>query len=260
MNFPIKPLVEEIEELGHLGFDFVEISMDPPEAVPEKVRKLRTEIAKLGQQYGMGMIAHMPTFVSIADLSRGIRRASVVETMAALETASTLRMEKVVLHPARVTGLGKLAQSKVRQYGRSSLREILEKAETLNIPVCLENMFSQAGSFTTPREFKTIFREFPNLSMTLDIGHAFLVGGLNNILEFIRIFGNRIGHIHANDNFGKEDNHLPVGAGFIDFRQVLKELKSTGYDGTMTVEVFSRDRDYLSMSRDKLRQLWEKVA
>lgn len=260
MNFPITPLVREIEEFGRLGFDYIEISMDPPEALPEKVRKLKNEIARVIRQCGMGMIAHMPTFVSTADLCDRIRRASVEETVASLETASELGMEKVVLHPSYVAGLGKFVPEKAKKHGLSSLKEILEKAKGLNITVCLENMFIKAGSFTTPGEFRTVLEEFPNLSMTLDIGHAFLAGGLNNILEFIRILGNRIRHVHANDNFGREDNHLPVGAGFIDFHRVLKELRSSGYDDTMTVEVFSRDRDYLTMSREKLKHLWEEVV
>jgi hypothetical protein len=37
MNFPIKPLLKEIEEIGELGFDYVELTMDPPEAAPQKV-------------------------------------------------------------------------------------------------------------------------------------------------------------------------------------------------------------------------------
>lgn len=260
MNFPIVPLVKEIEELGRLGFDYVEVSMDPPEALPQKVRKHSNRIAEVVQKYGMGMIAHMPTFVSTADLCESIRRASVEETMAALETASELGMEKVVLHPAYVTGLGKFVPKKAKQYGLSSLREILERAGDLNMTVCLENMFIRAGSFTTPEEFRTVLEEFPDLNMTLDIGHAFLAGGMDNILEFIRVIGNRIGHLHANDNFGKEDNHLPVGAGFINYHRVLKALRSSGYDDTMTVEVFSRDRDYLRMSREKLSRFWEEAT
>jgi sugar phosphate isomerase/epimerase len=120
-------------------------------------------------------------------------------------------------------------------------------------------MFATAGSLTTPREFRTVLEEFPDLSMTLDIGHAFVAGGMNNVLEFVNGVGNRIVHVHANDNLGREDNHLPVGAGLIDFHEVLRELKSLGYNDTMTVEVFSRDRDYLRISREKLIRLWEEL-
>jgi sugar phosphate isomerase/epimerase len=259
MNFPIKPLMKEIEEISSLGFDYIEISMDPPEALPEKVQNLKDEILGATRNYGMGVIAHMPTFVSTADLYASVRRVSIEETVAALETASVLRIKKVVLHPPYTLGLGKFVPKKIREYGLSSLNAILEKAKGLNIMVCLENMFATAGSLTTPREFRTVLEEFPDLSMTLDIGHAFVAGGMNNVLEFVNGVGNRIVHVHANDNLGREDNHLPVGAGLIDFHEVLRELKSLGYNDTMTVEVFSRDRDYLRISREKLIRLWEEL-
>ena len=88
--------------------------------------------------------------------------------------------------------------------------------------------------------------------MTLDTGHANIGSkGADRALDFIKKFGNRIEHIHANDNMGKEDNHLPLGVGTVDFQQVIAALKSIGYDRTVTLEVFSRDRDYLRLSRDK---------
>ena len=71
-------------------------------------------------------------------------------------------------------------------------------------------------------------------------------------LDFIGTFSDRIGHVHVSDNFGKEDNHLPIGTGTIDFPKIIKALKDIGYDDTLTLEVFSRDRDYLRISREKL--------
>jgi len=75
--------------------------------------------------------------------------------------------------------------------------------------------------------------------------------GSKKTLDFIERFYDRIGHIHANDNFGKEDNHLPIGTGTIDFLKIIKALKQIGYDETVTFEVFSKDRDYLRISREK---------
>jgi sugar phosphate isomerase/epimerase len=89
------------------------------------------------------------------------------------------------------------------------------------------------------------------------MGHANLGGGKNKSSEFIHHYGYRIGHVHANDNFGKEDSHLPIGAGIIDFDKILKELKEVQYDETITLEVFSRDRDYLKISKEKIKHIWE---
>jgi len=37
----------------------------------------------------------------------------------------------------------------------------------------------------------------------------------------------------------------------------MKELKGVQYDETITVEVFSRDRDYLKISKEKIKRMWE---
>jgi len=93
--------------------------------------------------------------------------------------------------------------------------------------------------------------------LTLDTGHAHMADATDRMaLEFIEKFGHRIGHIHANDNFGLEDAHLPIGAGTIDFQAVVEGLKAKGYDDTMTLEVFSKDRDYLKISRQKIEAMF----
>jgi len=36
-------------------------------------------------------------------------------------------------------------------------------------------------------------------------------------------------------------------------------LKKTGFDGTVTFEVFTPDREYLRLSREKFDQIWRSV-
>jgi hypothetical protein len=36
-------------------------------------------------------------------------------------------------------------------------------------------------------------------------------------------------------------------------------LQATGYDGTITLEVFTPDRHHLAYSRDVLRRIWDGV-
>jgi sugar phosphate isomerase/epimerase len=138
-----------------------------------------------------------------------------------------------------------------------SIEAILKKAVSLNITLCIENMFPQAHFLVQPYEFQSFFESFPEIRLTLDVGHANLGGGKNKSSEFIQRYGYRIGHVHANDNFGKEDSHLPIGAGIIDFERIIKELKTAQYDETITLEVFSRDRDYLKISKEKIKRMWE---
>jgi sugar phosphate isomerase/epimerase len=68
-------------------------------------------------------------------------------------------------------------------------------------------------------------------------------------------------HVHLHDNKGgTADLHLPIGAGNIDARHYVKSLQKHGYDGTITLEVFTPDRHFLEYSRDVLRSLWDECA
>lgn len=257
MNFPIKPLLKEIEEIGELGFDYVELTMDLPEASPKKVLTQKKPILSLLNRYRMGITGHLPTFVLTSDLYDSLRQASVQENLEAIEVAAELGIQKLVLHPGYITGLGKFVLDMAKGYGLKSIETILKKANSLNMTLCVENMFPQASFLTQPHEFHDLFESFPEILLALDIGHANLGQDRNKAIEFIHRYGHRIGHIHANDNFGKEDNHLPIGAGLIDFEKIIKALKQTPYDETLTVEVFSKDRDYLRISKEKIKKMWE---
>jgi sugar phosphate isomerase/epimerase len=89
--------------------------------------------------------------------------------------------------------------------------------------------------------------------MTLDVAHAHIDGGKGRRLrEMLTRFGERIAHVHVSDNQGKRDDHLEIGKGNIDFREVVRKLRAVRYDATITLEVFDRDRQALVTSRNRL--------
>lgn len=258
MNSPIKPILSEIEQVAAMGFDYVEITMDAPEAHYLRLREMSGAINKALQRMDLGLVCHLPTFVSAADLTPGIRQASLLELSKSLEVAKELGPERVVVHPPHVTGIGKKALDLSRRNIHESLNRVLEKAASLDLLVSLENMPPGSLSLSEPDAFKDIFEAHPVIEMTLDVGHGHIASpGEERNLAFIRCFSSRIGHIHASDNRGLADDHLPVGAGTVDFPKILKELERIGFDNTMTLEVFSPDTEYLAWSRDKIRAMMD---
>ena len=252
MNFPIRPVLEELEAISELGFDYLELTMDAPQAHYRMIHQQKEELLRALDRHKMGLICHLPTFVSTADLTRSLRETSLNEVLESLEVAADLRPLKVVLHPSHIGGLSIFVMDQARQYALKSLGAIVEKADSLGLCLCIENMFPRSRWLVDPEDFVEIFERFPTLKLTLDTGHAHIKGrGGRKPLDFIERFRDRIGHIHANDNLGNEDSHLPIGTGTIDFQGIIRALKGIGYDGTVTLEVFSRDRDYLRISRDK---------
>jgi sugar phosphate isomerase/epimerase len=136
------------------------------------------------------------------------------------------------------------------------LQKIMQKARELRLTICLENMFPEINSFIEAKEFKGVVETYSDLRLTLDVAHAELGAKKNRTPEFVKTYGDRINHLHFSDSFGREDNHLPIGAGIINFPRIIRELKKTSYDDTLTLEVFSRDRDYLKLSLEKIKRLW----
>lgn len=256
MNFPVLPVISEVETFASMGFDYLELTMDAPEAHYTTIRPRIDNLRKALSVYGMGLVCHMPTFVHAADLTESIRRASLEELSASLETAAQLGAEKAVLHPPHLSGMGQYVPDTAIGYAYESLTALVEKAGDLGITLCLENMMPGAGAFFNPADFETLFDRFPDCKFTLDTGHAHLGdGGGDKLFEFIRRFGDRIGHVHLSDNSGKADEHLPIGCGRIDFPAFAEALANTGYDDTATLEIFTQDRTFLKVSRDRFEEL-----
>ena len=261
MNFPVRPVLDELEVLSDLGFDYLELAMDPPQAHYRVIREKKVELLKALDRHNMHLVCHLPTFVSTADLTDRLRKTSLAEVLDSLETAAELKPLKVVLHPSTVRGLSVFAMEQVNEYLLQGLELVVDKADHLGLSLCIENMFPQYYSLVNAEDFVEVFERFPTLRLTLDTGHGQIesAGGKRTV-ELIRRFADRIYHVHASDNLGKADDHLPIGAGIIDFQEVIKALKASGYDETVTLEVFSRDRDYLRLSRDKFAEMMKEQA
>ncbi len=61
MNFPIQPVHDELEAIAALGFDYMELTMDPPQAHYTIIRQHKYEIRKALDEHSMGCICHLPT-------------------------------------------------------------------------------------------------------------------------------------------------------------------------------------------------------
>jgi len=258
MNTPLRSTVKEIRDIGKLGFDFIELTIDAPEAAPRRLKEEKRKILEALERSGMSIIGHLPTFISTADLYESIRTASLSEIVDALEAGRELGMKKFVFHPGRIGGMGRYMKDAAKAYYLDVLSQVMEWAKKLHLTICIENMFPDINAFIEAREFKEIFEKYPDIRLTLDVAHAELGAKKNRTPEFIRAYGDRIGHLHFSDNFGREDSHLPLGTGIIKFPRIVRELKKAAYDDTLTLEVFSRDKDYLKLSLEKMKKLWNR--
>ena len=108
---------------------------------------------------------------------------------------------------------------RVVDYKIELLEKFLDKAAQRDITICLENLSENSEDLERP------FTKLPSLNLALDLGHAQLLREENTSIDLIKAFPERIKHLHLHDNFGgntpKQDLHLPLGKGSIDFEKIF---------------------------------------
>src|SRR4030042_3347637 len=142
MNFPILPVLEEISTISSLGFDYLELTMDPPGAHYSVIRKQEKEIRNALDGHGLDLVCHLPTFVHTADLADGIREASVQEVLESLRAAARLNPKKIVLHPGYIGGLGPFVMDQAMALAKESLGRIIDQARNLGVSISIAKLFS----------------------------------------------------------------------------------------------------------------------
>ena len=88
----------------------------------------------------------------------------------------------------------------------------------------------------------------------LDAGHLFAFGNADLQL-WLTSLGSYIGQLHLHDNHGREDEHIPLGQGRIDFKLLFAHLKSTGLPRPIITLEPHREED-LWPSLDYLAAVW----
>ena len=252
MNNPRVDLLAEIAWAQKNGFDFLDLTLEPTAAYRGQVEL--AEVRRALQDSNLGIIGHTAYYLPLASPFESLRKAALEEMRWAVEVFAELRASKMTVHPDRSIPFVMTSKG-VLQKNLQSFAEIDLVARPLGIQVLIENM---DRTFNTVDQIRQALSQMPQLGFHLDVGHANLNGEHNRTEEFLQAFHDRLAHVHLSDNFGqREDLHLPLGAGNIDWKKIIPKLKDFGYDGTITLEIFSMDRRYLLFSRDKLREMWE---
>lgn len=254
MNHPGRDLLSEIRWIAELDLDFIDLTLEPPCAQAEGIDapRIRGEV----EDRGLGLVGHTAYYLPIGSPFEELRRAAVEEVRTCLKVFAALGAQCVNLHPdghAPFCGRNFSLERNLR-----SIKELLPMAMDLGITLMIENL---PEGFNTVAELAPLLDGSPELGLHLDIGHANLRTPHNLTQELVAAFGRRLRHVHLHDNKGGlADLHLPLGAGTLDLIGAVRSLRESGYDGTITLEVFSEDKQYLAHSRDVLRALWNQCV
>jgi len=253
MNHPRHDVFAEMAWMADMGLDFIDLTLEPPAAAAWRVdaKRVRKEL----EARGLGVVGHTAYYLPIGSAFDEVRRAAVAELLRCLQVFAEVGVRWMNVHPDGYAPMHDRAFSIERNL--QSLGELLEAGRGLGVGVMIENL---PGDFNTPAQLGDLLDPLPELGLHLDIGHANLRVDHNTTEAILKVHGSRLRHVHLHDNKGgTADLHLPLGAGTLDLRRQVRSLRASGYDGTITLEVFSPDRLYLGYSRDVLRRTWDSV-
>lgn len=254
MNHPGRDVLKEIEWIGELGFDFIDLTLEPPMASARRVnvRALKDRVEDAGLQ----VVGHTAYYLPLCSPFESIRRAAVEELKACLEIFAELGASWMNLHPDHHAPF--CDRRYIIERNLQTIHDLLPVSRACGVGLMLENL---PGTFNSPAQMAELLEAAPELGLHLDIGHANLKTEHITTQEFLTLYGSRLRHVHLHDNKGgTADLHLPLGSGNIDCREQIRILQKASYDATITLEVFTSDREYLIYSRDLLRRLWDECA
>ncbi len=249
-NNPRKNILKEIEWIGKNGFDFVDLFLEEDLAVPEKIDINKTK--KLLEKYNLDVVGHTAFYLPIGAPVKLIREASVEEAERYFRVFEKLCVKYVTIHAYWPSGL--FSEEDGVQFQVETLKKLVKIAKKYNLRIMYESLDTKKDSL---KNVEKIIKKVPGLYFHLDIGHTNLYGRIP--VSFIRRFREKLVHIHMHDNNGEEDEHKSLGKGNINFKKIIKELKKIGYDKTITLEIFEKNKKLAVQSRKKLRKLWESL-
>ena len=250
MNHPARDVLEEIEWMGQMGMEFLDLTLEPPSAAAWSVDP--RAIRKALDRFGMTAVGHTAFYLPIASAFEEVRRSCVCELRRCLEVFGQVGARWMNLHPDHYTPMHDRPFFIERNI--QTIQDLMPDARRVGVGLMIENL---PGDYNSAPQLGELLDPLPDLGLHLDIGHANLQVPRNTTEEILLAYGSRLRHVHLHDNRGgRDDLHLPLGAGSVDVQGAVRALRKCGYDGTITLEVFTPDRHYLEYSREALRRMW----
>lgn len=123
------------------------------------------------------------------------------------------------------------------------------------VSLCLENVCW--STYHKPKIFSQLKKDVPDLCGVFDIKQAVRSG--YPYKDYIDDMKGSISHVHLSD-IDKNGKMCLPGKGVYNFKKILTQLKETGFDGNVIIEVYPTDYEDFDELKRSLEYLKEIVA
>ncbi|KKH99332.1 xylose isomerase [Methanosarcina sp. 1.H.T.1A.1] len=246
ISFSSRAVVEDpfkwaytLEDHGYTGWEIVQ---EGSQCLNSKTFQ---NLKNIYDTTSLELTLHLPfSDMNLAGLNDSIR-AEVLRQMKNYLALASNYVNLAVVHPGYLSPYGVQVPQQAYMTNLASIRELCDFAADFGILVAVENMPDFPKIFGKyPDEMQEMFDAVGshNVGFTFDVGHANTVGLVD---EFLDQLGERISHVHIHDNMGKKDEHLPLGEGTVNWKQVMEKLSN--YKGIFVTEMASVEEGIKSL-------------
>lgn len=216
------PVADMLSHLAAVDVHGVELGTAPRHFATGNAAQVEAVTHALAAQHKRAISMHAP-FGSSLDLAHGDperRRAGIDAVVGAAASLHHLGGRVLVVHPSDLSREGADLEARLNDCV-VSLAQVQAACLHLDLVLAVETPLPHLiGGH--PDEFAWILQRMPaGAGVCLDTGHIALGRSWR---RFVEVAGHAVVHVHAHDNHGHADDHLPPGDGIIDWREVRDTL------------------------------------
>lgn len=233
-------------------FDYLELNLGDQTIQKSYWLAHADDILNLLERHNLGLTVHLPKIdVLIGSPRDKLSKSSTSMLADYIEIAGKLGASKAILHPQ----YSEIDHPIRKKEARANLVQALEHLEGVatqeQVELLIENGIPDraVGYEISLRDFTTLFGEVP-VSYALNTSHAQITGMTSGeITDFLQSNEDNVSHMYLNDTRGTVDEHMPINAGTIDFREIFDCLSDMQWNRTATIELKVDDSEYISHSK-----------
>ncbi len=211
-----------LRKTKEIGFDSIDIFVDPLDVDVRERRLIRKECDRLG----LPIVSIPCVAVGLIDFNPSVRSFHIQRVRAYLELAYEYEAQNVlVVLGEYIWNREVIPPEEQWTLGANAVRALGQQAAELGLEIVLE---LEPFPLSLVNSVETMVRfldevELDNVKANLDISHLVLSGV--PAAEIGRLQG-RVGHVHLSDCDGKVHGDLPPGRGVVHFEPYLREIKN----------------------------------
>ena len=260
---------ESVERIAAAGYDGVELLADAPHLyAPEVNGRALAELKALLDRTGIqvpnvnantaagyyGRSFWEPLFEpSLANPESAERRWRIDYTKRCIDMAQTLGSPCVSVTSGRM--VPGTSPDHSLELLKESLREIVDYAVARGVKIGIE--YEPGLLVENCGELASLLDDLGCewLGANLDLGHSHVLG--EDPEQVANRLGSGIFHIHLEDIRARKHYHLVPGTGDMDIPRVLRSVASQGYQGFVTVELYTFPDRPDQVAKESLQYLRE---